>query len=118
KPTDEAAENVDNQDDNANPDAESSEKPDSDPRLAAANTGPMGGEATKTGANPDESKLTDQDVFDVNAVLKANREYLTDCYDKALEGLTLPEDGFLVKAKFTIEADGTVKGAEVVETTQ
>ena len=79
---------------------------------------PMGGAATLTGDTPAESKLDDAGKLDINAVIKSRREALTTCYDKDLEGLTLPADGFLVKAAFTIEADGHVSGAKILEATQ
>lgn len=79
---------------------------------------PIGGEATKTGADPVDSKLTDFDKLDIAAILSDQRKELTSCFDSSLAIIELPPEGFLVKARFTIEADGTVKGAEVVEATQ
>jgi len=114
-----AAEETEAGEPNVDPSASSAtEEEQNDARKAAAATGPVGGEATKGGETPDESKLDDEKRFDINAVLKEHRHDLTDCYDEPLTTMVIPDDGFVVKAKFTIEADGSVAGAEVVEATK
>jgi hypothetical protein len=85
---------------------------------AATNAEPVGGEATKTGEAPKESKLTEEGKIDINAQIKEHREALTLCYDTPLSKITVGPDGFLVKAAFTIEASGRVSGARVVEATE
>ena len=79
---------------------------------------PVNPKATETGADPTTSKLDEEKKFDMATTIRAYNKDMTACYSLAIKDLTLSEEGFLVKSKFTIEADGSVAGVEIVEATQ
>ena len=58
---------------------------------------PISPEATEMGAAPQESLLTEENRFDISAVMRENRETLTACYDDNPAVTQDPADGTSVE---------------------